>query len=91
MCGTRGKRSALPMSRVMIHQPMGGCQGQATEIKIEYDEMMRVREELYSLIVQRTKQPMEKVRVDCERDHWLTAEQAKEYGIIDSVIEIERD
>mgnify|MGYP002525413601 CR=1 FL=1 len=91
MCGTRGKRSALPMSRVMIHQPMGGCQGQATEIKIEYDEMMRVREELYSLIVQRTKQPMEKVREDCERDHWLTAEQAKEYGIIDSVIEIERD
>lgn len=91
MCGTRGKRSALPMSRVMIHQPLGGCQGQATEIKIGYEELMRVREELYSLIVQRTKQPIEKVREDCERDHWLTAEQAKEYGIIDEVIKIERD
>ena len=91
MCGTRGKRSALPMSRVMIHQPLGGCEGQATEIKIGYEELMRVREELYSLIVQRTKQPIEKVREDCERDHWLTAEQAKEYGIIDEVIKIERD
>ena len=91
MCGTRGKRSALPMSRVMIHQPLGGCQGQATEIAIEYAEMMRVRDELYDLIVQRTKQPIEKVREDCERDHWLTAEQAKEYGIIDEVIKIIRD
>jgi ATP-dependent Clp protease protease subunit len=91
MCGTRGKRSALPMSRVMIHQPLGGCKGQATEIAIEYEEMMRVRTELYNLIVQRTKQPIEKVREDCERDHWLTAEQAKEYGIIDEVIKIERD
>ena len=91
MCGTRGKRSALPMSRVMIHQPLGGCQGQATEIAIEYEEMMRVRTELYDLIVQRTKQPIEKVREDCERDHWLTAEQAKEYGIIDEVIKIVRD
>ena len=91
MCGTRGKRSALPMSRVMIHQPLGGCQGQATEIAIEYEEMMRVRTELYDLIVQRTKQPIEKVRQDCERDHWLTAEQAKEYGIIDEVIKIVRD
>jgi len=91
MCGTRGKRSALPMSRVMIHQPLGGCQGQATEIAIEYEEMMRVRTELYDLIVQRTKQPIEKVKEDCERDHWLTAEQAKEYGIIDEVIKIVRD
>lgn len=91
MCGTRGKRSALPMSRVMIHQPLGGCNGQATEIAIEYEEMMRVRTELYDLIVQRTKQPIEKVREDCERDHWLTAEQAKEYGIIDEVIKIVRD
>lgn len=91
MCGTRGKRSALPMSRVMIHQPLGGCKGQATEIKIEYEEMMRIREELYALIVQRTGQPIEKIREDCERDHWLTAEQAKEYGIIDNVIEVNRD
>ena len=91
MCGTRGKRSALPLSRVMIHQPLGGCQGQATEIAIEYEEMMRVRTELYDLIVQRTKQPIEKVKEDCERDHWLTAEQAKEYGIIDEVIKIVRD
>lgn len=91
MCGTRGKRSALPMSRIMIHQPLGGCQGQATEIAIEYNEMMRVREELYALIVQRTQQPIEKIRQDCERDHWLTAEQAKDYGIIDNVIDIKRD
>jgi ATP-dependent Clp protease protease subunit len=91
MCGTRGKRSALPMSRVMIHQPLGGCKGQATEIAIEYEQMMVVRDELYNLIVQRTKQPIEKVREDCERDHWLTAEQAKEYGIIDEVIKIVRD
>jgi ATP-dependent Clp protease protease subunit len=91
MCGTRGKRSALPMSRIMIHQPLGGCEGQATEIAITYNELMRVREELYGLIVQRTKQPIEKVREDCERDHWLTAEQAKDYGIIDEVIKVKRD
>ena len=91
MCGARGKRSALPMSRVMIHQPLGGCDGQATDIKIHYEELMRVREELYELIVQRTGQPIEKVREDCERDHWLTAVQAKDYGIIDEVIEVHRD
>lgn len=91
MCGARGKRSALPMSRVMIHQPMSGVQGQATEIEITCEEIMKLRKELYELICQRTGQPMEKVSADCERDHWLTAQEAKEYGIIDEVIDVKRD
>ena len=91
MCGTRGKRFALPMSRIMIHQPSGGVNGQATEIQITYEEINKLKNELESLISQRTKQPLEVVQADCERDHWFTAQEALNYGIIDSVIEIKRD
>ena len=91
MCGTRGKRSALPMSRVMIHQPLGGADGQASEILIQARELERCRKELYELISQRTGNPFEQVSQDCERDNWMTAEEAKAYGIIDEVIEIKRD
>jgi len=91
MCGTRGKRFALPMSRIMIHQPSGGVNGQATEIKITYEEIQKLKNELESLISQRTKQPLEVVQADCERDHWFTAQEALNYGIIDEVISIKRD
>lgn len=91
MCGTRGKRFALPMSRIMIHQPSGGVKGQATEIQITYEEIQRLKNELESLISQRTKQPLEVVQADCERDHWFTAQEALNYGIIDEVIEVKRD
>lgn len=91
MCGTRGKRSALPMSRVMIHQPLGGCDGQATEMLIQVKEIERCRKELYELISQRTGKSFEQVSQDCERNNWMTAEEALNYGIIDEVIEVKRD
>jgi ATP-dependent Clp protease protease subunit len=91
MCGTRGKRSALPMSRVMIHQPLGGCDGQATEMLIQAKEIERCRKELYELISQRTGKSFEQVSQDCERNNWMTAEEALNYGIIDEVIEVKRD
>ena len=91
MCGTRRKRSALPMSRVMIHQPLGGCDGQATEMLIQAKEIERCRKELYELISQRTGKSFEQVSQDCERNNWMTAEEAKSYGIIDEVIEVKRD
>lgn len=91
MCGARGKRSALPLSRVMIHQPLGGCRGQATDILIEAEEIQKLRKEIYELIAQRTKQSYDKVAADCERDHWLTAKEALSYGIIDKIIPINRD
>ena len=91
MCGTRGKRFALPMSRIMIHQPSGGVKGQATEIQITYEEIQKLKNELESLISQRTNQPLEVVQADCERDHWFTAQEALNYGIIDKIIEVKRD
>lgn len=91
MCGARGKRSALPLSRIMIHQPLGGCQGQATEILIEAEEILKIRTELYSLIAQRTGKDIDTITKDCERDHYLTATEAKDYGIIDSVIDVKWD
>lgn len=91
MCGTRGKRSALPLSRVMVHQPLGGARGQATDILIEAEEIKKLRDEIYGLISQRTKQPLDKIAADCERDHWLTAQEALEYGIIDHIVPVTRD
>ena len=91
MCGTRGKRSILPHARVMIHQPRGGCKGQATEIELEAREIIKLRDELYNIISQRTGQPFEKISVDCERDHWLTAQEAKDYGLVDKIVEINWD
>ncbi|MBI5810363.1 MAG: ATP-dependent Clp endopeptidase proteolytic subunit ClpP [Deltaproteobacteria bacterium] len=85
--GEQGKRFALPNARVLIHQPLGGAQGQATDIDIQAKEIVRIREVLSMLLVKHTNQPLEKVYKDTERDFFMNGQQAKEYGIIDNVIE----
>ena len=87
--GTKGKRVALPHSRIMIHQPMGGTQGrrQATDIEIEAKEILRIRQQLDQIMADNTGQPVEKIKKDTDRDFFMSAEEAKEYGIIDRVIE----
>jgi len=84
--GTKGKRFALPNSRVMIHQPSGGAQGQATDIEIQAREILKLRESLNNVLAERTGQPIEKIRADSERDYFLSAEESKNYGLIDEVI-----
>ncbi len=84
--GTKGKRFALPNARVMIHQPMGGFQGQATEIDIHAREILKIRERLNEIMAKHTGQPLEKISQDTERDYFLSAEEAKQYGLIDEVI-----
>lgn len=84
--GTKGKRFALPYARIMIHQPLGGAQGQATDIEIHAREILRLRETLNGILVNHTGQPLEKIEQDTERDFFMSSEQAKAYGIIDSVI-----
>jgi ATP-dependent Clp protease protease subunit len=84
--GARGKRFALPHSRIMLHQPLGGFQGQATDIDIHAKEILRMREELDSILVKHTQQPLERIRTDTERDFFMSGHQAREYGIIDEVI-----
>ena len=84
--GTKGKRFALPHARIMIHQPMGGFQGQATDIDIHAREILRLRETLNEILAEHTGQPIDKIRQDTERDFFMSGEQAKEYGIIDEVI-----
>lgn len=84
--GAKGKRFALPNSRIMIHQPLGGTQGQATDIDIHAREILKMRDSLNSILAKHTGQPIEKVRKDTERDYFMTSEEAKEYGIIDKVI-----
>ncbi len=84
--GARGKRFALPHSRIMLHQPLGGFQGQATDIDIHAKEILRMREELDSILVHHTQQPPERIRTDTERDFFMSGPQAREYGIIDEVI-----
>lgn len=84
--GAAGKRFALPHSRIMIHQPLGGAQGQATDIEIHAREILRLREILNGILVKHTKQPIEKIQQDTERDFFMSSEQAKEYGIVDSVL-----
>jgi len=85
--GAKGKRFALPNSQVMIHQPLGGARGQATEIEIHAREILKTRERLNNILAERTGQPLEKIQHDTERDYFLTAQEAKEYGLVDSVIE----
>ena len=85
--GAHGKRFALPHSRILLHQPMGGFQGQATDIDIHAREIIRMRQELEEILVRHTGQPMEKIHQDTDRDYFLSGEQAREYGIIDKVIE----
>ncbi len=84
--GAKGKRLALPNSRIMIHQPLGGVQGQATDIEIQAKEIIKIKNTIHNILVEHTGQPIEKIRVDTERDYFMSAEQAMEYGIIDRVI-----
>jgi len=84
--GTKGMRSALPHSRIMIHQPMGGAEGQATDIEIVAREIKKLKEELYQIISLHTGQPYEKVEKDGDRDYWMRADEALEYGMIDEVL-----
>jgi len=84
--GTKGKRFALPHARILIHQPLGGVQGQATDIDIQAKEILRMREELNRILVHHTGQSMEKIQRDTDRDFFMTAEQVKEYRIVDAVI-----
>lgn len=87
MAGAKGKRFALPNSRIMIHQPSGGAQGQATDIEIQAREILYIRERLNRLYVQHTGQPLEKIELDMERDRFMNATDAKAYGLIDEVLE----
>ncbi|MFL9844695.1 ATP-dependent Clp endopeptidase proteolytic subunit ClpP [Flavobacterium rhizosphaerae] len=84
--GAAGKRSALPHSRVMIHQPSGGAQGVATDMEINLREMLKLKEELYQIIAKHSGQSFDKVHKDSERDYWMKAQEAKEYGMIDEVL-----
>ena len=84
--GADGKRSALKHSRIMIHQPMGGMQGQASDIEITAREIQKVKKELYEIIAMHTKQSYDKVWADSDRDYWMTAEEAKAYGMVDEVL-----
>ena len=86
VAGTKGKRSALPHSRVMIHQPMGGAQGQASDIEITAREIQKLKKELYTIISDHSGQDFNKVWEDSDRDYWMTAEEAREYGMIDQVL-----
>lgn len=84
--GTAGKRSALPHSRVMIHQPMGGAEGQASDIEITTRQILALRKELYDIVAHHSGKPFKKVEKDSDRDYWMTANEAKEYGMIDQVL-----
>lgn len=84
--GTDGKRTALPHSRVMIHQPMSGAQGQASDMEIAVKEVLKMKKELYEIIAKHSKQEFDKVEKDSDRDYWMSAQEAKEYGMIDEVL-----
>ncbi len=84
--GAKGKRSALKHSRVMIHQPMGGAQGQASDMEITLQEILKLKRELYEIIADHSGQPFDKVEHDSDRDYWMTSEEAKTYGMIDEVL-----
>ena len=84
--GTQGKRAALPHSRVMIHQPLGGARGQASDILIAAEEIRKTRDELCSILAMHSGQPMEKILADADRDFWMTSQEALEYGMIDSIL-----
>jgi ATP-dependent Clp protease protease subunit len=88
--GAKGKRYALPNSTVMIHQPIGGARGQATDIKIHAEWILRVKDNINSILSERTGQPLEKIQNDVERDFFMSAQEAKEYGIVDQVMEHKR-
>ena len=84
--GAKGKRTALPNSRIMIHQPIGGAEGQATDIKIQADEILRLKNQLNTILAKNTGQTLKKIETDTDRDNYLTSKDAKKYGIIDSIL-----
>ena len=84
--GTKGKRSALPNSRIMIHQPMGGAEGQATDIKIQAEEIIRMKKQLNTILSKNTGQTIKKIEMDTDRDNYLTSKEAKNYGLIDTIL-----
>jgi ATP-dependent Clp protease protease subunit len=85
--GTKGKRSALKHSRIMIHQPMGGVEGPASDIEIQAREILKLKKELYEIIALHSGNPVDKVEKDSDRDHWMTSQEAKNYGMIDEILE----
>jgi ATP-dependent Clp protease protease subunit len=85
VAGEKGMRAALPHSRVMIHQPMGGIQGQASDIEITAKEILKLKDELYHIIATHSGQTPERIRQDADRDYWMTAEEALQYGMIDRI------
>ena len=90
VAGTKVKRSALPHSRVMIHQPMGGAQGQASDIEITAREILKLKKELYDILSSHSGRTFEEIERDSDRDHWMVAEEAKAYGMIDEVLRREK-
>jgi len=84
--GTKGKRTALKHSRILIHQPMGGAQGQASDIEITAREIVKIKKELYDIIALHSSQKVNKIEKDADRDYWMTAEEAKSYGMIDEIL-----
>ena len=84
--GAKGKRSALPNSRIMIHQPMGGAEGQATDIKIQAEEIIRIKKHLNTILSKNTGQTIKKIETDTDRDNYLSAKEAKDYGLIDTIL-----
>ena len=85
--GAKGKRAALPNSEIMIHQPLGGARGQATDIKIQAEQILKIKDKLNRILSERTGQPLEKVIADTERDNYMSAQEALEYGLIDKIME----
>jgi ATP-dependent Clp protease protease subunit len=88
--GTRGKRYALPNAKILIHQPWGGVQGQAIDLKIRAEEIMRTRDQINAILARHTGQPMEKIERDTDRDYFMSAEEAKAYGLVDEIITVRR-
>ena len=84
--GAKGKRTCLPHSRVMIHQPLGGMQGQVSDMEISYKLIKQMQKELYDILANHTEQPYDKIAEDCDRDNWMRAEEAKAYGLVDEVL-----
>ena len=84
--GTKGKRFALPNSEIMIHQPLGGAKGQATDIKIQAEQILKIKDKINNILSERTGQLLEKIQVDCERDFFMSADEAKNYGLIDAIL-----
>jgi len=85
--GEKGKRTTLPNSKIMIHQPLGGTQGQATDIEIYTKEMLKTRDTIYNILVRHTGKDFETIKKDCDRDYFMTAHEAKDYGLVDNILE----